>query len=127
MHANYFIIADEENKYAGLLSSATLFNSLYSEDTEVSDLIKRKDIFAHPDDSLKSVVEMMVNENVDLLPIIANNEIIGVLSHTQILSVLKNGIDEDLKRTTHISLNRQRLKILVRGQKLMSFINRKRK
>ncbi len=127
MHANYFIIADEENKYAGLLSSATLFNSLYSEETEVSDLIKRKDIFAHPDDSLKSVVEMMVNENVDLLPIIANNEIMGVLSHTQILSVLKNGIDEDIKRTTHISLNRQRLKILVRGQKLMSFINRKKK
>ena len=69
----------------------------------------------------------MVNGNVDLLPIIANNEIVGILSYKQILAVYKNGIDEEMNRTAHISLSRQRLKILVRGQKLMAFINLKKK
>ncbi len=127
LQANFFIIADDESKYIGLLSSTTLFSSLYNTETEVGRLVKRRNIFVQPDDTLKSVVETMVNGNVDLLPIIANNEIVGILSYKQILAVYKNGIDEEMNRTAHISLSRQRLKILVRGQKLMAFINLKKK
>lgn len=123
--SNYFVIADTDSKYVGLLSSSNLFSSIHPADTEVGELVKRKNIFVHPEDSLKRVVETMARENVDLLPILSENKIIGILSYGHILSVYKDVLDENEKKQSHISLTRQSLRILVKGQKLIALIKKK--
>lgn len=125
MQANYFIVADDKGEYRGVLSLSTLFNSVHAEDTKVGELVKRRNIYLHPNDSLKFAVEMMTKENVDILPIISDKEVKGILSFKHILSAYTNGIRENEKSQVHISINRQRLKILLKGQQLVSFMKNK--
>ncbi|HEY5327122.1 MAG TPA: hypothetical protein VIJ27_08980, partial [Mucilaginibacter sp.] len=56
------------------------------------------------------------------LPVIAadSNTVIGVLSYRDILSAYKGQMDENLDTHIHISLKRQRLKMLIRGRKLIN-------
>ena len=126
LQSNYFIIADTDGAYLGLLSSTSLFSWHHHANETVGALVKRKYLCVHPDDTLKTAVSTMAKENVDLLPVISGKEITGVLSYQHILSVYKNGIDENEKKQKHISLSRQRLKILVQGQKLVSLIKTKK-
>ncbi|MBX2903312.1 MAG: chloride channel protein [Chitinophagales bacterium] len=126
LQSNYFIIADTGGAYLGLLSSTSLFSWHHHANETVGALVKRKYLCVHPDDTLKTAVSTMAKENVDLLPVISGKEITGVLSYQHILSVYKNGIDENEKKQKHISLSRQRLKILVQGQKLVSLIKTKK-
>lgn len=126
LQANYFIVTDDQGEYKGLMSLSTLFNSVHPEDRKVGELVKRRNIFLHPNDNLKRAVEMMTKENVDILPIISDKEVKGILSFNHILSVYKGGIDEKEKPQKHISASRQGLKILLRGQKLVSMIKKNR-
>ena len=64
----------------------------------------------------------MAKENVDILPVVTEKEIVGVLTYHHIISVYNHGIDEHEKKQKHISLKRQRLKILLRGQKLVNIL-----
>lgn len=126
LQTNYFIIADTDGEYRGLLSSTTLFGLHHHADKEVGELVKRRNLCVHPEDTLKIAVETMAKENVDILPVISGKEISGILSYQHILSVYRNGVDENEKKQAHISLNRRRLKMLVQGQKLISFIKPKK-
>jgi len=127
LQTNYFIIADPEGEYQGLLSSTTLFSSHHHADKEVGELVKRRNLCIHPEDTLKTAVETMAKENVDILPVLSGKEISGILSYQHILSVYRNGVDENEKKQAHISLNRRRLKMLVQGQRLISFIKTKKR
>ncbi len=126
LQANYFIVADNQGEYKGLMSRSTLFNSVHSEDRKVGELVKRRNIFLHADDTLKSAVEIMTKENVDILPIISDKEVKGILSFNHILSAYKGGIDEKEKTQKPFSAHRQGLKILLRGQKLVSMMRNKK-
>jgi len=129
LKANYFIVAGADGEYKGLLSLSTLFNSIHPVEKEVGELVKRRSLFLHADDTLKTAVETMAKENVDILPILSGKEVKGILSLKHVLSVYKDGLDENENSEAHISLNRQRLKILMQGQKLVSMmkINSKEK
>lgn len=68
----------------------------------------------------------MASENVDILPVVLEKKIVGVLTYQHLISIYKTGIDEHAKMQKYISLNRQRLKILIQGQKLVSLIKPKK-
>ncbi len=124
--SSYFIISDTEGEYRGLLSSSTLFNSQHATDKKVGSIIKRNNLFVQPTETLRKAVEIMAKENVDILPIVVDKKITGILTYQHIISIYKNGLDEHEKQQAHISLNRQRLKILVHGQKLVSIMKSKK-
>lgn len=126
LQTNYLIITNTSGEYFGLISTTSLYSSHHNADKEVGELVKRKNIFIKPDETLKSAVEKMAKENVDILPVVSDNEIRGILSYRHILSVYKNGLDENEKSQAHISLKRQQLKILVHGQKLISLLKLKK-
>lgn len=126
LNSNYFIISDTEREYKGLLSSSNLFNSHHDIHKKVGSIVKRNNVSVEPTQTLRKVVEIMAKDNVDIVPVVKNKKIIGILTYQHILSVYKNGIDEQEKKYAHISLNRQRLKILVHGQKLISLVKRKK-
>ncbi len=120
-HSNYFIISSNEGEYKGIISSSSLFNTIHPEDNTISSLIKRNDTTIKLNDTLKTAVETMAKENIDVLPVISDekNDIVGVLSYLDIIATYKMGIDEHEKKQPHLSLKRNGLKILLKGQKIV--------
>jgi predicted transcriptional regulator len=119
--ANYFIIVSKEGVFSGIISSSNLFSEQHDQNKQVSSLIKRKSVWIHLQDSLKTVVETMVTENVDLLPVVNDNQVvIGVISYKDILRAYSMSMTQHHKGNPAISLKRQTLKLLSRGQKLIT-------
>jgi len=127
--SNYFIISSNEREYKGILSSSILFSNRHSQENLIGTLIKRNGIYIGLNDTLLTAVETMAKENIDVLPVVSkeNTKIIGILSYHDIIATYKYGIDEHEKKQPHISLKRNGLKILLRGQKLVSGMKRKDK
>ena len=126
----YFIISSNEGEYKGILSSSTIFSNLQSDDSRVGSLIKRKNISVGIGSSLRTAVEIMAKENTDVLRVVSkenNNSIIGILSYREIIASYKKNMEEHVKKHPDISLKRRGLKILLRGQKLMTSIKIKEK
>ncbi len=118
---NYFIVSDERGEYKGIISSSNLFSSIHKPDKIIGSLIKRKYISVNIDESLRKVVELMAKENVDVLPVVSkDNKVIGLLSYKNIIASYKQGIDDHVKKSPDISLKRRGLKLLVKGQRVIS-------
>ncbi|MGN6193727.1 MAG: chloride channel protein [Ginsengibacter sp.] len=125
-NSNYFIIVSNNDEFRGIISSSNLFSNHHQPDRLVGSLIKRNNVSISVDNSLRSAVELMAKENIDILPVVSNeNTIIGILSYKDIISAYKSDIDNYVKKRPSISLRRHGLKILVRGNKLISLITRK--
>lgn len=127
-NSNYFIVSSNEGEYKGILSSSSIFSTLKEEDSRVGLLIRRKNISVDVGSSLRAAVEVMATENMDVLPVVSkdnSNSIIGVLSYHEIIASYKKNMEEFVKKRPDISLKRRGLRILVRGQKLMTFIKPK--
>jgi CBS domain-containing protein len=122
-NSNYFIIISNENEYKGIVSSSSLFGNHQDPEKLVSQLIKRNNASVNEESSLRTAVELMAEENVDILPVVSeNNKISGILSYKNILSAYKSDSDNFVKKTPSISLKRNSLKILVHGNKLINFM-----
>ncbi len=123
--SNYFIIASNESEFRGIVSSSNLFSHHHPTENKIGSLIKRRHISVAAQSSLRTAVEMMARENVDMLPVVSkDNHVIGVLSYKNIISAYKHGMDEHEQKEPHISLKRKSLKILLRGQKLINAARR---
>ncbi|MGV3538812.1 MAG: CBS domain-containing protein, partial [Rufibacter sp.] len=119
--SNYFIIASNENEFRGIVSSSNLFSHHHPVQNKVGSLIKRKSISVDARNSLRTAVELMARENLDMLPVVSKeNQVVGVLSYQNILLAYKHNIEEHEQKDPHISLKRKSLKILLRGQRLMN-------
>ncbi len=121
--SNYFVIANNDGEYKGILSSSNLFSSHHKPDTSIGTLIKRKNISVPIDESLKAAVQVMAKENVDVLPVVSGrdtNSIIGIISYKNILSAYKHGSNDHVKKHPDISLKRRSLRVLLRGKKILT-------
>ncbi len=126
-NSNYFIIITKENEYKGIVSSSSLRGNHQDPNKTVSQLIKRNNASVNEDSSLRTAVELMAEENVDILPVVSEgNKISGILSYKNILSAYKADSDNFVKKNPSISLKRNGLKVLVQGNKLINFISGKK-
>jgi H+/Cl- antiporter ClcA len=115
---NYYIVVNDEGAFKGIVSASNLF-SMHHEVTQTTDtLIKRKPVVITPRNTLKTAVELMAMENVDVLPVVdlADNTVLGVLSYKDILAGYRLHAEEG-QETITISLRRRTLKMLVHGKK----------
>lgn len=119
--ANYIVIVSEGGIFSGIISSSSLFSEQHDPEKKISELIKRKPVWIKPDDTLKTAVEMMVNENLDLLPILDEDQVVtGVVSHKAILNAYKLSMTKHITAPPSISLKRQTMKLLLKGQRLIT-------
>ncbi|HEV2832264.1 MAG TPA: chloride channel protein, partial [Hanamia sp.] len=119
-HSNYFIIVSNDNEYKGIISSSSLFSNHHQPEKVIGELIKRNSASIGNDNSLRTAVELMARENIDMLPVVSKeNNIVGILSYKDIISAYKKDIENNVKKRPMISLRRNGLKILMRGQKLI--------
>lgn len=121
--SNYFIIVGENNSFLGIISSSSLFGNHQDESKPVTSLIKRTDTAIRSQQTLRDAVEMMAKENLDILPVVSNdNSLAGMLSYKNIISSYKSDIENKARKNPVISLKRSGLKMLVHGQKLRDFM-----
>ena len=120
--STHFIIATNEGIYKGIISALTLSGDYKNIDEPIGNFIKHKDISISAGNTLKVAVEIMARENIDVLSVVStdNTSIIGILSYHEIISAYKSDMDDHNKKQPHISIRRQGLKILLRGQKLFT-------
>lgn len=119
---NFFIVTNEKGEYKGIVSSSNLFSRNHEPGRLIESLIKRKYISVKIDNSLRTAVEIMAKENIDVLPVLAktNDIVIGLLSYQNIITSYKHGIENYTKKRPDISVRRRGLKLLVRGQRIVS-------
>ncbi|MEO6915477.1 MAG: chloride channel protein [Chitinophagaceae bacterium] len=122
--SNYFIVSNTDQEYVGIISSSQLYNKINAPETKLEALIKEKHISVENINSLRTAIEIMNDENVDVLPVLSNEtqHIIGILSYTNIIASYKLGQGDDERNRPHISMKRNSLKLLVHGKKIKRFL-----
>lgn len=123
---HYFIVADEDGDYEGILNTSLLFAKENTDQKTLKDIISEQNISITQFSSLRKAIEVMAEENTDVLPVINEDEetIVGILSYKNIIASYKLDINENKKFHSSISLKRQGLKLLVRGQKIKKFMSK---
>lgn len=126
---NYFIVANNDGEYKGILSAANLYNNYNSPHKAIGSLINKQHTPIRLHDSLRHTAEIMAKENVDVLPVISGQSgtIIGLVSYLDILATYKYKREEHESKRRYISVKRKGLKMLLRGQKLIELTRRKSK
>lgn len=124
--SSYYIIASPEGVFKGIVSSSNIWSMHHDVNKVVGTLIKRRAFTVTREDSLKTAVELMARENVDVLPVVSvnDNKITGLLSYQDILSSYRFRLDEH-EEGVAISLKRRTLKILVHGKKRLAHLKTK--
>jgi CIC family chloride channel protein len=124
-YSNYFIIVSNSNEFRGIISSSNLFSNHHAQNISIAKLIKRTRVSIGTHDTLRMAVEFMAKENIDMLPVVSEKKsIVGVLSYKDIIGAYKHGSDNHVKKHPSISIKRNSLKILIRGQKLINAIKK---
>ncbi|HEX2607247.1 MAG TPA: chloride channel protein [Flavisolibacter sp.] len=123
---NFYVVANEEGQFKGVISSSSLYSLHHSEDQLLGQLIKRPPVALTAEDSLKTAVEIMARENLDVLPVRSEDrgQVLGVLTYRDILSVYRRLADEHQQNVT-ISLRRRTLKMLLHGRKRLASVRNK--
>jgi chloride channel protein, CIC family len=118
--ANEFVILNDESAYIGTINRNDIFTHVLNPETNLGELIKQGRAYVHDTDTLRKAVELMAKQTAEILPVLsAGGKVIGVLSYRDILSAYKVQMEENEHPSIHISLKRQRLKMLIRGRKLI--------
>ncbi len=126
--SNYYIVSTTDGAYQGIISASQLYSKIHSHGAKLETLIKQKPIAVGNNNSLRTAIEIMAGEDVDVLPVLSNEtqNIIGILSYANIISSYKSGLDDHQQNRPNISLKRNSLKLLVRGKKVKSFFRSKK-
>ncbi|MDR3695628.1 MAG: chloride channel protein [Mucilaginibacter sp.] len=115
--ANDFVVLNSEGKFIGTIGRNDIFTNGTDPETKLSDIVKSSHLWLRNTDALRKAVELMAKQTAEILPVLSSNgKVTGVLSYRDILSVYKAQLDENERAHIHISLKRQRLKMLVRGR-----------
>jgi chloride channel protein, CIC family len=124
---NYYVVADKEGTFQGILSSSNLFSSHHATDQPVGVLIRRKKVSVANTESLRRAAEIMAKENVDVLPVIdpGTNTVAGVLSYKDVISAY--GLHEHVESHPNISLKREGYRILLKGKRHMTLMSKRNK
>jgi len=120
--ANYFVMVNTDGAYMGTVHRTDIFRHGLDPVSLLGDIVNYGHGYVQSTDSLRTAVEMMAKQTSEVLPVIAadSNTVVGVLSYRDILSAYKGQMDENLNTHIHISLKRQRLKMLIRGRNLIN-------
>jgi CBS domain-containing protein len=125
--SNYFIVVTNEGEFRGIVSLIDIYSLFNRDDEKINSLIKKHHVVISNQSNLRSAVEIMAREDLEVLPVVSDEEpdkVIGVLSYKDILSAYSYRSGEHEKTSANISLKRQGLKILVHGQKILTLVNR---
>ncbi len=124
---DYVVVVSETNAIRGIVSSALILSDRLGDQLPLGSLVKHHHISVGPDESLRSAVETMAEEKVDVLAVTTKEgEVIGVLTYKDILPIYREGGDEKRKEHQTISLKRRGLRMLSRARSILSDVDSRR-
>jgi len=123
--SKYVIVTNIKGEYKGIVSSFHIYKNDLQENA-IDTLIDRKGIYIGIGDSLRTAIETMAKESIDVLPVVSieNTMVIGVLSYHDIISTYKHGFEEHEKKEPHISIRRNGIKLILRAREMLHAIKR---
>ena len=117
----HLVTVNPDGTFAGIVSLVTVAGWHADDNAPISTLLQPRTAAVLATDSLRTAVERMARESVDVLPVVSAGQrpqVSGVISYRDILAAYKNRLEDDGKRAPHILLKRKGLRVLLRGQAL---------
>jgi len=86
------LVVVDENKLLGIVTERDMLNKVLAKDTDikktpVSSIMTKKPIYANPELDLYDAMVLMRLENIRRLPVVDKGEVVGLLTHRDILSI----------------------------------------
>ncbi|WP_242457855.1 chloride channel protein [Pedobacter sp. BS3] len=118
---NYFVITDAKGAFNGILNLRDVYTSRQDSEKPVSVLARQSTFSVKTEDNLGDVVELMSEQNEDTVPVISpdGKTVVGVLTSRDIVNAYKYRLLEENAATANFSLKRQRIKMLIKGRRLI--------
>ncbi|UOQ96302.1 chloride channel protein [Hymenobacter sp. 5317J-9] len=115
----HLVVVNPDGAFAGIVSTVALAGWHADEAAPISTLLQPRTVAVQATDTLRTAVERMARENVDVLPVLGSEaQVSGIISYRDILMAYKNRLEDDTKAAPHILLKRKSLRVLLRGQAL---------
>ena len=123
--SRYFMTTDNDGTYTGILRLADLHAVNPNEDKPIKDIIDPVSSFLKNNDTLRTAIEVMAKNDSEALPVISakGSKIIGMVTYHDVLSAYKYSLEENETANIQISLKRRRIKVLIKGKKLIHINN----
>lgn len=108
---------NNKNEYSGTIKLTEIYSS--ADNIKVRELLKTDTGIVRENDILRGVVDIMAWQKTDVLPVINNGQMIGLVSYADILSAYKQHFEQNETEATHISLKRQQMKLALKRRSRM--------
>ncbi|WP_240432848.1 chloride channel protein [Taibaiella koreensis] len=121
---HHFVVVDNEGWLKGYVDVMDLFHLKPGPQTPLSTLMRTYTAAVKSSDSLARALAVMSEQNTDVLPVCAvgdNRSITGVLRYKDILSAYRIRHREQEVAAANLSLKKQRIRMMIRGRKLIAF------
>ncbi|MER3446697.1 MAG: chloride channel protein [Candidatus Dadabacteria bacterium] len=103
-----FPVLDDRGNLIGVVTKRDLFNSDGSNTKLICELIKRPLVVVYEDNTLREAVDLMVEEGVGRLPVVARSNpcrVVAMISRSDILSAHRRRIEEEYRVNQSIRLS----------------------
>ena len=122
LETNYFVVLNKDEEFAGTISLTDVVSSNFDPQTPIEQLIKHIPVSVMPHQTLRRAVELMAKADVEIIPVIsADKTLSGILTFKDIIGSYKQRLTENERANANISLRRQSFKILIKGQKVLTY------
>jgi CBS domain-containing protein len=88
------IVTDRDLRQAAPSSKSPLTTSEreeFMDELKVAEVMSRKLITASPDTTVREAARVMVSEKIGCLPVVSGNQLVGIVTETDLLEVLVRG------------------------------------
>ncbi|HEY0667593.1 MAG TPA: chloride channel protein [Sphingobacteriaceae bacterium] len=120
---NHFLSVNNKGSFDGAVSLSNIYRQTLDPDSTISEILKRNLAMVKSNENLAKAVEVMSVSGEEFLPVVSSeedNNIIGILTYKDVLTAYKLHFRENQEKRANLSLKRQRIKILIKGRKLIS-------
>nr|WP_294944981.1 chloride channel protein [uncultured Mucilaginibacter sp.] len=116
---NAIVVVNHRKEYQGVISLNDIYTRPDAGNLTVKDLLKKQNTAVKANDTLRSAVGLMAQQELEVMPVLAGGLVVGVLGYSNIISGYKQNIHDNESRAKHISLRRQRMKVILKGKQLL--------
>jgi len=122
LETNYFVVLNKDEEFAGTISLTDVVSSNFDPQTPIEQLIRHVPVSVLPQQTLRQAVELMAKADVEIIPVIsADKTLSGILTFKDIIGSYKQRLTENERANANISLRRQSIRILIKGQQVLTF------
>lgn len=120
--STFIIVTERDSSILGMMRETDLFVGVQDLQGPVKLLITTRPVSVLSNASLRVAVQLMSVQDTEILPVVKQSDrlhVIGVLTYKDILGSYRTQVTDNQEAGAHISLNRRRLKMLIKGRRLL--------